>query len=212
MQLLAQLSDQLAVGGVVLVPIIFTGLVMWWLIISKFLLLIQFRKHEKTSVEFTKSPPPKWHWQYKLVDNYAKLRCSDDEINHSVMATLSTTCCDEMAKGISTIALLAAAAPLMGLLGTVTGMIATFSTIAEFGTGNARGLAEGISQALITTQAGLLVAIPGYVAVNILQRRITKLQNRVNEYLTYIDVELLQNIKGNIAQQTKKLFGDSAHV
>ena len=53
-----------------------------------------------------------------------------------------------------------AAAPLLGLLGTVTGMIHTFRLITMFGTGDARLLSGGISEALVTTEAGLMVAIP----------------------------------------------------
>ena len=58
------------------------------------------------------------------------------------------------------IALSAATAPLLGLLGTVTGMINTFNMITLFGTGDPRTLASGISEALITTEFGLIVAIP----------------------------------------------------
>lgn len=60
----------------------------------------------------------------------------------------------------SLLAVLAAVAPLLGLLGTVTGMIATFHSIALFGTTNPALLSNGISQALITTQLGLVVAVP----------------------------------------------------
>lgn len=56
--------------------------------------------------------------------------------------------------------------PLLGLLGTVTGMIQVFKTIAEAGAGQAAELAGGISQALITTATGLLIAIPSLVAYN----------------------------------------------
>jgi biopolymer transport protein ExbB len=58
------------------------------------------------------------------------------------------------------IAVCAAAAPLLGLLGTVTGIINTFKLITVFGTGDARTLSSGISEALITTEFGLIVAIP----------------------------------------------------
>ncbi|HHB94297.1 MAG TPA: MotA/TolQ/ExbB proton channel family protein, partial [Campylobacterales bacterium] len=51
-------------------------------------------------------------------------------------------------------------APLLGLLGTVTGMIATFDMITEYGTGDPKMLSGGISEALITTMFGLIVAIP----------------------------------------------------
>ena len=63
-------------------------------------------------------------------------------------------------KGLSMIKLFAAVAPLLGLLGTVTGMIATFQSISLFGTGDPKLMADGISQALVTTMLGLCVAIP----------------------------------------------------
>lgn len=63
-------------------------------------------------------------------------------------------------KGLSMIKLFAAVAPLLGLLGTVTGMIATFQAISLFGTGDPKLMANGISQALVTTMLGLCVAIP----------------------------------------------------
>jgi len=56
--------------------------------------------------------------------------------------------------------------PLLGLLGTVTGMIDVFNTIAKSGAGQAAQLSSGISQALITTATGLLIAIPALVAYN----------------------------------------------
>ena len=62
----------------------------------------------------------------------------------------------------------AAVAPLLGLLGTVTGMISTFDAITEFGTGDPRVLAGGISEALITTELGLIVAIPSLLLGNLL--------------------------------------------
>jgi biopolymer transport protein ExbB len=63
-------------------------------------------------------------------------------------------------KGLSLIKLLASVAPLLGLLGTVVGMIETFQSISLFGTGDPKLMAGGISQALVTTMLGLLVAIP----------------------------------------------------
>ncbi|MCO5787807.1 flagellar motor protein MotA [Pseudomonas sp. G11-1] len=63
-------------------------------------------------------------------------------------------------RGNGLIKLLAAVAPLLGLLGTVTGMIATFQAITLFGTGDPKLMAGGISQALVTTVQGLVVAIP----------------------------------------------------
>ncbi len=62
--------------------------------------------------------------------------------------------------GLATLKIIAAVAPLMGLLGTVTGMILTFQAITIFGAGDPRTMADGISSALVTTVLGLLVAIP----------------------------------------------------
>lgn len=62
--------------------------------------------------------------------------------------------------GLTTLTVFAAVAPLLGLLGTVTGMIETFQSISLFGTGDPKLMSSGISQALITTQLGLVVAIP----------------------------------------------------
>lgn len=67
---------------------------------------------------------------------------------------------------LGTLGTVAAVAPLLGLLGTVLGMIDVFRTIAEAGAGQAAQLSSGISQALITTATGLLVAIPALVAHN----------------------------------------------
>ena len=79
-------------------------------------------------------------------------------------------------KHLTEINVLAAAAPLLGLLGTVSGMIETFEVVQLYGTGNAHALAAGISEALITTQTGLLVAIPGLFAGYTLRRQSRKLQ------------------------------------
>lgn len=68
------------------------------------------------------------------------------------------------------LALVAAAAPLLGLLGTVTGMIKTFNLITIFGTGDAKKLSSGISEALVTTELGLLVAIPILIIHGLLNR------------------------------------------
>ena len=63
-------------------------------------------------------------------------------------------------RGLVTLAILAAVAPMLGLLGTVSGMIETFQSITLFGTGDPKLMSGGISQALVTTELGLAVAIP----------------------------------------------------
>lgn len=74
-------------------------------------------------------------------------------------------------RGLSWVKLLAAIAPLLGLLGTVTGMIATFQAITLFGTGDPSMMASGISQALMTTVLGLVTAVPLLLAHLLLQGR-----------------------------------------
>ena len=79
------------------------------------------------------------------------------------------------------IKLLAAVAPLLGLLGTVTGMIATFQSISLFGTGDPKLMASGISQALVTTMLGLMVAIPLLFLHSLVASRSRKLVQILDE-------------------------------
>lgn len=82
----------------------------------------------------------------------------------------------EIKKFSTLIKTIVAAAPLIGLLGTVIGMIETFDSLADAALfSQSGGIAGGISQALFTTQLGLVVAVPGLVIGNILQRRADKM-------------------------------------
>ncbi len=80
------------------------------------------------------------------------------------------------------LAVVATAAPLMGLLGTVIGLVKTFALITVFGTGNAARLAGGISEVLVATQLGLVVAIPALVAHGFLAHRIHKNLAQLERY------------------------------
>jgi biopolymer transport protein ExbB len=84
-------------------------------------------------------------------------------------------------RGLPFLALAAAAAPLLGLLGTVTGMINTFNVITVFGTGDPKTLAGGISEALITTEFGLIVAIPSLLLHALLSRRLKGMLGRLEQ-------------------------------
>lgn len=75
---------------------------------------------------------------------------------------------------LSPLAVCASVAPLLGLLGTVTGMIHTFRVITVFGTGDAQVLSGGISEALITTEVGLMIAVPALLLHAWLSRRVRK--------------------------------------
>ena len=76
------------------------------------------------------------------------------------MDEIVTVASQRLNRGLPMLAIFAAVSPLLGLLGTVTGMIETFQVITLFGAGDPRLMSGGISQALITTQLGLAVAIP----------------------------------------------------
>jgi len=82
---------------------------------------------------------------------------------------------------LSTLGMLAAIAPLLGLLGTVTGMINTFHVITFYGTGDPRMMSGGISEALVTTMLGLSVAIPIMLSHTLLTRRIETIIGQMEE-------------------------------
>ncbi|PVZ72387.1 MotA/TolQ/ExbB proton channel family protein [Pelagibaculum spongiae] len=95
--------------------------------------------------------------------------------------------------GIGLIKLIASVAPLLGLLGTVVGMIATFQAITIFGTGDPKLMANGISEALVTTMLGLIVAIPTLFAHSLVSSRSRR-----------IIQQLQQQTAGFIARQRER--------
>ncbi|NQZ70316.1 MAG: MotA/TolQ/ExbB proton channel family protein [Lentisphaeria bacterium] len=121
------------------------------------------------------------------------LKCGLESINDGRevrMAKLETAILDEeprLERSMGLLAALAAIAPLLGLLGTVTGMISTFDVIAQYGTSNPKLLSGGISVALITTQLGLMVAVPILLfhawLSRIIERRMVILEQAINALL-----------------------------
>lgn len=85
----------------------------------------------------------------------------------------------EIEKGLGILSVLAKAAPLFGLLGTVIGMIQTFRAMMVASTSDPRALSTGISIALIATEVGLLVALPGVVSMSWLSRRAARLEEEI---------------------------------
>lgn len=141
---ISELIDYLSQGGVVIVPLVMVSLIMWVLIFEKLFYIRRWRKTLNARIA-----------------KYTTLQTLE------AFAQKQT---NNLKRYNRTIFVLAAAAPLLGLLGTVTGMISTFDAISMFNTTNARSFAGGISVALITTQIGLVVAIPGVLAGNYIQR------------------------------------------
>ena len=101
----------------------------------------------------------------------------------------------ELERYLNTLGTVAAITPLLGLLGTVIGMIKVFTAIQLVGTGNAAVLAGGISEALITTAAGLTVAIPSLFFHRYFQRK-------VDELVIYMEQEALKLVEALNADRT----------
>jgi len=87
-------------------------------------------------------------------------------------------------KGIALIQTLVALCPLLGLLGTVTGMISVFQVMAVSGSGNVRAMAAGVSQATVPTMAGMVGALSGVLLVTILSRRAAREVEFLEDSLT----------------------------
>jgi biopolymer transport protein ExbB len=125
-----------------------------------------------------------------LVREFLRIRTGDPDLDRHILRQ----CALKMKPGINRflpiIAVLGSIAPLLGLLGTVIGMIATFDVISTYGTGNAKAMANGISIALITTEAGLLVAIPGLLMSAGLARRASKLLRNLDEITMVLEHQI----------------------
>lgn len=93
---------------------------------------------------------------------------------------------DPFGKKMHCLSSIAAIAPMCGLLGTVTGMIKAFTNISKFGSGDATVVANGISEALLTTAAGLIIAIPVIVVYNFLNRKIENTELEIDKIATNI--------------------------
>lgn len=182
---LSALTAYLDQGGIVLWPLLILSVWMWYLIVKKLAVLMTWKAAGRTGrTAQTGGIGDEWR---RIFDEYRSRRISDaapdDEWNRRLLAALVRKRQQELERHVRTIFVLAAMAPLLGLLGTVTGMISTFEAIARFGTANARAMAAGISEALVTTQIGLVVAVPGLFMGHFIRRRTDALQIRLDRLL-----------------------------
>ena len=99
-----------------------------------------------------------------------------------------------LARGLRPLATIAQIAPLMGLLGTVTGMIIAFAEISQQGTGNPAALADGIGQALVTTAAGMMVAIPVLIGQSVLASKVDAMLLEIDRRREELMVEVVQAV------------------
>ena len=118
-----------------------------------------------------------------VVATYADCLNSSPE-SKSLMARLEgfgNGCVQAQSRDLILLSAFTAAAPLLGLLGTVVGMIATFHATASLDGDTGQQIADGISSALITTQFGLVIALPGVVGIAHLQKRIRDLETYLSQ-------------------------------
>ncbi|RJX35064.1 MAG: DUF3450 family protein [Desulfarculus sp.] len=120
------------------------------------------------------------------------LRGNSPEVIESGLSEAMLRELPRLERFLTALKVLAAVAPLLGLLGTVTGMINTFQVITVFGTGDPRLMAGGISEALVTTELGLAVAIPILVLAALLSRRAQRIASDMEEKAMALSAALIK--------------------
>ncbi len=171
-----QQSELFVAGGWVLVAIAAVSVVMWALILERYLFFYRVRPGLVRAI----------------VDQWQRQRSNNPVVNSRLRDGLLNQFHGRLLTWVGTINVITAVLPLLGLLGTVIGMIKTFEVMTVFGNGNVRGMADGISQALITTMAGLLTAIAGMYFANDLQNKVERETEHLTEALNADDERALR--------------------
>lgn len=196
MDLWWRLLDYARAGGWIMIPLGIASCAMWMLIAERFM---AFRRYSGTdigiqdavhAVRGEKVNTFGHGVRATLVREFLRVRTGDAELDRQMLRQCALRIKPHISRYLPVIAVLGSIAPLLGLLGTVIGMIATFEVISTYGTGNAKAMANGISIALITTEAGLLVAIPGLLMSAGLARRAAKLLRSLDEITLVLDHQL----------------------
>ena len=149
-------------GGLTLWAILVASLLLWLLIIER------YWAHYRELPEF----------RARLFEEWKSRRATGDYQSFTRIQALVADLKAEARHNLPALNALTTILPLLGLLGTVSGMIKVFDVITVFGTGNTRGMAFGISEALVTTMAGLFTALSGLYFVSDLESRADELARR----------------------------------
>ena len=152
---LQQLQAFLQQGGLVLVLILVCTFFLWMLVLERWFFF--------------------WFGQQKfnrkIISNWQRREDKDSWRAHQIRKRWLSLATIQANRNLNTINVIIAIAPLLGLLGTVTGMVVVFDVMAITGSSNARGMAEGVSKATIPTMAGMVVSLLGLFFSTTLQRR-----------------------------------------
>jgi len=162
------IRDFMALGGDVLTLIALTIFVMWVLIIER---LVFFRTRMSVLAK-------------EIRDNWESRNERRSWEAGAIREMLIARFSQRINTGIPMIQTLVALCPLLGLLGTVTGMIKVFEVMAVSGSGNVRAMAAGVSQATVPTMAGMVGALSGVLLVTLLSRRATREVEFLEDSLT----------------------------
>ena len=162
------IRDFMGLGGPVLKAIAVTIFLMWVLIVER---LLYFRS---TMKELSREIHDNWESRPERRSWHA----------HQIRELMISRFSLAVNRGIAMIQTLVALCPLLGLLGTVTGMIAVFQVLAVSGSGNVRAMAAGVSQATVPTMAGMVGALSGVLFVTILTRRAAREVEFLEDSLT----------------------------
>lgn len=149
------IRDFLDTGGQVLLVIGVLIFAMWLLILERFIYFFNGFRHYKSSLKNT------WSTRDERTSWNA------EQIRQAMISRASM----RLNANLPLINVMVALCPLLGLLGTVTGMIEVFDVMAITGTGSARSMASGVSKATIPTMAGMVGALSGVFASTYLQRK-----------------------------------------
>lgn len=162
------IRDFMSLGGPVLKGIAVTIFLMWVLIVER---LLFFRSSMR---QMSREVHDNWESRSERRSWHALA------IRELMISRFSIS----VNRGIPMIQSLVALCPLLGLLGTVTGMIAVFQVLAVSGSGNVRAMAAGVSQATVPTMAGMVGALSGVLLVTLLTRRATREVEFLEDSLT----------------------------
>jgi len=182
------LVDEFKSGGKVMYPILLVGLVVLTFTTYKLLYLKRVHGDTDTIMGTVNDLAAKGDWagvdaimQRHQNHNWPVAnvlragigaRHQDRETLESVLQESILREMPRLERGVSVMAVLGAIAPLLGLLGTVTGMITTFQVITLYGTGDPKLMSSGISEALVATKWGLCIAVPTMLIHTLLSRRV----------------------------------------